>query len=117
MRGGLQHRQVGSTSRSSSSDPATALTAIPQLPVLDAATLSQGQLAKCERLFDDFRSQPMLPANEAYRDETRKALDEAVLFELLGLPAALAESLELLRLKWCSEPSVHGGKPTRPQHA
>ena len=26
----------------------------------------------------------------------------------------ILESLDLLRLKWCSEPSVHGGKKTAP---
>lgn len=93
------------------------ITAIPQLPVLDASAFDGKQLGKWERVFDDFRGHSLRPANEAYRDETRKALDEAVLFDLLGLPSRLAQSLDLLRLKWCSEPSVHGGKPTRPQDA
>ena len=52
--------------------------------------------------------------NEAYHDETRQALDEAVLTDLLGLPEDILEPLALLRLQWCQEPTVHGGKATRP---
>ena len=40
--------------------------------------------------------------------------DHRVLIDLLGLPTSVLESLDLLRLKWCSEPSVHGGKKTAP---
>ena len=32
-----------------------------------------------------------------------------VLIDMLGLPTSVLEPLDLLRLKWCSEPSVHGG--------
>ena len=65
-------------------------------------------------IFADFAGKRFLPANEAYRDPTRKALDEAVLLRLLNLPESTIESLDLLRLKWCAEPSVRGGKKTRP---
>jgi len=54
-----------------------------------------------------------LPANEAYRDDARIELDGQVL-EILGLPPTMVEALHLVRLKWCAEPSVHGGKNTRP---
>ena len=37
-----------------------------------------------------------------------------MLLRLLNLPESTLESLDLLRLKWCAEPSVHGGKKTRP---
>lgn len=66
------------------------------------------------RPFEDFRARPFLPANEAYRDPTRQALDEAVLVELLVLPRTVLEPLALLRKQWCEEPTVHGGKATRP---
>ena len=55
----------------------------------------------------------MLPANEAYRDNVRQELDEAVLCGALGLPTSALEPLGTLRLQWCEEPSVHGGKSTR----
>ena len=37
-----------------------------------------------------------------------------MLVDMLGLPESILGSLDLLRLKWCSEPSVHGGKKTAP---
>ena len=87
---------------------------LPRLTALDVRTLDDGQLEQAERLFVDFAARDFLPANEAYRDETRQALDRAVLCGLLGLPESILEPLAALRLQWCEEPSVHGGKPTRP---
>ena len=57
----------------------------------------------------------ILPANEAYRDNTQKELDHRVLIDMFGLPESILEPLDLLRLKWYSEPSVHGGKKTAPE--
>jgi len=71
---------------------------------------------RCRVVFEDFKDKPLLPANEAYRDETRKALDRALLFgitSVLQLEQNFEEGLELLRRQWCAEPSVHGGKGTR----
>ena len=90
------------------------ITALPELPVLDARTLTPEQLERADAIFERFRTETLLPANEAYRDETRKALDRAVLVELLGLPEAVLEPLDNLRRQWCAEPSVHGGKDTAP---
>ena len=92
------------------------ITAIPDLPVLDPRTLTQGQIDHCHAVFEDFRDRSLLPANEAYRDETRKALDRALLFgitSVLQLDLGLEKGLDLLRKQWCAEPSVHGGKGTR----
>ena len=89
------------------------LTRLPQLPVLDPRALSDAQLIRARQLFAEFRARPLLPANEAYRDDVRVALDQAVLSDLLGLPEAILEPLRLLRDQWCAEPSVHGGKGTR----
>ncbi len=86
---------------------------LPELPVLDIRTLTSSQIELCQNIFERFKERSFLPANEAYRDETRKGLD-AALFNMLGLSESLLESLDLLRLKWCQEPSVHGGKSTRP---
>ena len=87
---------------------------LPNLPVLDPRALNDAQQACARDLFDRFKDRPFLPANEAYRDETRQALDAAVLVELLGLPPSILEPLAVLRTQWCSEPTVHGGKATRP---
>ena len=91
------------------------ITAIRSMPTLDVTKLSPVQLAKAEEIFEDMRDSQFLPANEAYRDNTRKELDHRVLIDMLGLPESILEPLELLRLKWCSEPSVHGGKKTAPE--
>ncbi len=90
------------------------VTAIRTMPTLDVTSLSDAQLQVAESIFDDMRDREFLPANEAYRDESRKELDRRVLVDLLGLPEdKVLEPLDLLRLKWCSEPSVHGGKGTK----
>ena len=90
------------------------ITAMRSMPTLDVTKLSPAQLAKAEEIFEDMRDSQFLPANEAYRDNTRKELDHRVLIDMLGLPESVLEPLDLLRLKFCSEPSVHGGKKTAP---
>ena len=87
---------------------------LPDLPVLDPRALDDAQHALARGLLERFRERTFLPANEAYRDDTRQALDAAVLIELLGLPASVLEPLAVLRTQWCGEPTVHGGKATRP---
>lgn len=90
------------------------ITAIRTMPTLDVTQLTPEQLATAGTIFGDLRDAEFLPANEAYRDDSRKELDRRVLTEMLGLPESILVPLDLLRLKWCSEPSVHGGKNTRP---
>lgn len=87
---------------------------LPALTVLDTRQLSDEQLERATAIFDAFRNRELLPANEAWRDDVRQALDRAMLIDLLGLPENIMESLDLLRLQWCAEPSVHGGKSTAP---
>ena len=91
------------------------ISAIRSMPTLDITTLNSKQLELAEAIFDDMRSSQFLPANEAYRDSTRRELDHRVLIDMLDLPASVLEPLDLLRLKWCAEPSVHGGKGTAPE--
>ena len=90
------------------------ISGLPNLMVLDPRTLSTKKIEQAAAIFDYFRSKPLLPANEAYRDTTRKALDRAVLIDLLELPEDVLPPLENLLRQWCSEPSVHGGKSTSP---
>ena len=87
---------------------------LPSLLTLDVRRLTAAQLARAKAIFDGFAERDFLPANEAWRDETRQALDRAVLVDLLGLPEAVLEPLAVLREQWCAEPTVHGGKGTRP---
>ena len=90
------------------------ISGLPKLPVLDPRALPPGKLDRASAVFEEFRDRPLLPANEAYRDDVRKALDRAVLVDLLDLPEDVLEPLDNLRLQWCAEPSVHGGKRTSP---
>ena len=92
------------------------ITNLPGLPVIDPRTLTEDQVDQCREIFDDLTDRDFLPANEAYRDEQRIALDRELLFgvaSILKLDPALDEGLDLLRKQWCAEPSVHGGKGTR----
>ena len=93
------------------------ISAIRTMPTLDVTRLTPRQLETAAGIFDDMRDRTFLPANEAYRDTSRQELDHRVLIEVLGLPESVLEPLELLRHKWCSEPSVHGGKRTAPPGA
>lgn len=90
------------------------ITRLGELVVIDPRQLSNAQIKHAQELFDDFADRPFLPANEAYHDATRIALDEAVLVSLLNLPEQVLGSLDVLRCQWCAEPTVHGGKATRP---
>jgi len=84
------------------------------LPVLDARELDQSQLTACRAIFDDLEARSFLPANEAYRDPARQELDRR-LADVLNLDAELLDELTVLRQQWCAEPSVHGGKKTKPK--
>lgn len=75
--------------------------------------VEQKQMRDCQ-IFLCIRLREFLPANEAHRDEVRQQLDQAVLCDLLGLPESILGPLDTLREQWCREPTVHGGKRTRP---
>ena len=90
------------------------VTRLRDLVSIDPRRLTPEQMSSASDLFDRFKLQPLLPANEAYRDTARQELDEAVLCGVLGLPPEVLVPLGILRSQWCEEPSVHGGKSTRP---
>ena len=90
------------------------ISALPWIPAIDARQFDEAMLAKADALFERFRDAEFLPANESYHDPARKALDEALLVELLGVPKDIADDFDLIRRQWCAEPSVHGGKSTKP---
>ncbi len=85
-----------------------------ELPALDCPALTAKQLNALDAAFDRFAECELLPANEAYRDPVREAIDEAVLCQALGLPKEILGPLSTLRQQWCAEPTVHGGKATAP---
>ena len=90
------------------------VTTMGAIPVLDLRAVAAGQRQALAAVFDEFEERAMLPANEAYRDEVRQALDESVLCGALDFPETILDPLATLRWQWCAEPSVHGGKSTRP---
>jgi len=90
------------------------ITRLGDLASLDPRLLSDEELASAGEVFERFKQRPLLPASEAYRDAVRQELDEAMLCEVLGLPGDVLIPLAVLRTQWCEEPSVHGGKSTRP---
>lgn len=89
------------------------LSKLQNLATLDVRQLDVQQLSEFDDLFNMVKDWRFLPANEAYRDENRHELDKRVM-RILRLPEALLESMDLVRMKWCCEPSVHGGKKTKP---
>ena len=91
------------------------ISGLPALTVLDPRAFSADQIEHAEEIFAAHRCQTLLPANEAYRDPIRQSLDREILVALLGLPETVLDSLSILREQWCAEPTVHGGKATRPQ--
>ena len=92
------------------------ITKVPEVPVLDPRALTAQQIECCRAIFENFKDREFLPANEAYRDDTRKDLDRALLIgdtSVLKFDQRLEQGLDVLRNQWCAEPSVHGGKSTR----
>jgi len=87
----------------------------PQLLVLDSRKLSSDQINACKNIFNDIKDKKFLPVNESYRDSVRKELDWRILTEVLEFNTEIKEEFDLLRLKWCEEPSVHSGKKTAPR--
>ena len=90
------------------------ITTVGLIPVPDLARISHDQLQQLAGTFDGHAAADLLPANEAWHDPARQSLDEAVLCASLDLPRIILGPLDTLRRQWCSEPSVHGGKSTRP---
>ena len=102
------------SNRSQSGRGRTTVTAIPNIPVLDVTKLDASQLQAAAQIYNDLCHQPMLPANEAYRDPMRQTLDHRLLMEVLCLDNEAAEQLAILRNQWCREPTVTGTKRTGP---
>ena len=93
------------------------ISALPELLVLDPRSMADDKPGRASEVFERLRGNPLLPANEAYRDQFRMELDHALLRGVLDLPGEALEALDTVRHQWCSEPSVHGGKRTAPDAA
>ena len=102
------------SNRSQSGRGGTTVTAIPNIPALDVTRLDVYELQAAVSIYGDLCQEPMLPANEAWRDPVRQELDRRLLTEVLGLDGEAVEQLAILRNQWCREPTVTGTKRTGP---
>ena len=83
------------------------VTQLKSLPALNVTKLSDNKLGLAEAVFDQIKDTVFQPAAACYRDQARKNLDRIILRDILGLNFdLLAEPLDILRKKWCSEPTV-----------
>ena len=85
-----------------------------RIPALDLHAATPAMIRNAADIFDQFEEREFLPANEAHHDQARHDLDEALARRVLHLPRKALAGLLGLRVLWCSEPSVHGNKKTRP---
>ena len=90
----------------------TTPTAIPSIATLDLRLLEGLRLQAAVDIFNDMCREPMLPANEAYRDPVRHEIDRRFLIDVLALDDDAVEQFGILRDKWCAEPTVAGVKRT-----
>ena len=86
------------------------ITRLKYLPVLDAERLSPDQLSTANTIFFRFQNREFMPANMANSDQTRHALDQAVLVDLLGLDKYVLERVAVIRDQWCREPHLWRGE-------
>ncbi len=86
------------------------ITRLPELLTLDVRALNPDQLSMAETIFFRFQHREFMPANMAYQDLTRQALDQAVLVELLGINGPLLERVAVIRDQWCHEPHLTGAE-------
>lgn len=100
---------------------ALTLTRLANLTTVDCSALDDQEIQTANAIFDEHSTKAFLPANQAWEDENRHNLDEAVLCDLLKLHLhanlgrrEFLDSVRILRKQWCEEPSVHGGKTTHP---
>lgn len=87
---------------------------LPGLITLDVRCFDNQQLERCGEIVEALQDQEFLPANEAWRDPVRQELDRMMFADILNCNCAVLKGLATLRDQWCHEPSVHGGKQTRP---
>lgn len=84
------------------------------LSILDLRALNDEQLAVAEEIFEEFREKELKPAYLADADPNRALLDRRVICDLLGFDEGVYQGARRLAVKWCAEPSVHGGKKRPP---
>ena len=86
--------------------PRISVETLPEIAIYDVRQLTDEQFKKANGIFDEFSKRDLMSGNKAYQDEVRKDLDRAVLMDLLGQPQEVLDALDILREKWCAEPTV-----------
>ena len=85
----------------------TQIGALKQIPCPRLDRLKDATLNQAAADFDLLAKKDLLPACQAHVDNTRIAIDEAVI-SMLGLPNRAKDIIVILQWLWCNEPSVHG---------
>ena len=83
------------------------------LPTLDVSKLTEKQLAKAVKIFDETCKLELLTFHKLDVDPVRNGIDERFCKEVLRLPKSFVQAggpLALLRMKLAQEPSIKGGK-------
>lgn len=84
----------------------TQMAALRTIPCPNLEGLEQHQLAIAAAVFDELRTQVLLPACQAHADPVRRKIDSAVV-KMLSLSSNAATAIPIVRWLWCNEPSVH----------
>lgn len=92
--------------------PRISVKTLPEIAVYDVRCMRDEQFRKAMEIFKEFSKRDMMSANKAYRDDVRKDLDRAVLVDLLEQSPNILDPLDVLREKWCAEPTVRERKNT-----
>lgn len=87
------------------------ITTVGNIPVLNLRKSAPTEVERLAEASDRFATEILLPANEAFRDDTAKQWTGPS-SATFGLPESILDPLATLRLQWCAEPSVHGSKAT-----
>ncbi len=89
------------------------VTAIATLPYLNVTKLPKKSINIASSIFAEMKNETLMIICKADIDPVRKELDRRILCDVLSLPEEAFLKLDLIRKKWCAEPSVHGGKKTK----
>lgn len=80
------------------------------LPILDVMDLEKWQLETAEAIWRDLATREFEAFYKCAIDKSRIELDERVIFQMLGLPGEVNETVKRLRYLLANEPSIYGGK-------
>ncbi|MCY3541897.1 MAG: hypothetical protein OXH31_08350 [Gammaproteobacteria bacterium] len=86
------------------------------VPTLNVRQLGKDRLNAFVEVFEEFRLLNFEPMHLAYRDPVRIRLDRAVLVDCLGLDEGVLEPLDILRRRWCGEPTVYANRRDGIEH-